>query len=46
MIVELNKGLFVSHWPNSKVTRSLVVDSKTGASKLDDIRTSFGGVFG
>ncbi|KAG2487816.1 hypothetical protein HYH03_013660 [Edaphochlamys debaryana] len=29
-----------------RVSRSLVVDSKTGASKLDDIRTSFGAAFG
>mmetsp|Transcript_28871 Transcript_28871/g.73684 ORF Transcript_28871/g.73684 Transcript_28871/m.73684 type:complete len:352 (-) Transcript_28871:1276-2331(-) len=31
---------------NKRVARSLVVDSKTGASKLDDIRTSYGAAFG
>ncbi|GIL89928.1 hypothetical protein Vretimale_17939 [Volvox reticuliferus] len=29
-----------------RVSRSLVVDSKTGQSKLDDIRTSYGAAFG
>ncbi|PNW77989.1 hypothetical protein CHLRE_10g459900v5 [Chlamydomonas reinhardtii] len=31
---------------NKRVSRSLVVDSKTGQSKLDDIRTSYGAAFG
>ena len=31
---------------NMQVTRSLVVDAKTGASKTDDIRTSYGAAFG
>eukprot|EP00195_Chlamydomonas_chlamydogama_P016075 CAMPEP_0202891768 /NCGR_PEP_ID=MMETSP1392-20130828/1746_1 /ASSEMBLY_ACC=CAM_ASM_000868 /TAXON_ID=225041 /ORGANISM="Chlamydomonas chlamydogama, Strain SAG 11-48b" /LENGTH=285 /DNA_ID=CAMNT_0049575621 /DNA_START=353 /DNA_END=1210 /DNA_ORIENTATION=+ len=31
---------------NQRVSRSLVIDSKTGASKLDDIRTSYGAAFG
>lgn len=30
----------------SQVSRSLVVDAATGASKTDDIRTSFGAAFG
>ncbi len=29
-----------------RVSRSMVVDSKTGQSKLDDIRTSYGAAFG
>eukprot|EP00798_Chlamydomonas_sp_ICE-L_P023123 gene23123-30324_t len=31
---------------NQRVTQSSVVDSKTGQTKFDDIRTSFGGAFG
>ncbi|GFH09339.1 Fe2OG dioxygenase domain-containing protein, partial [Haematococcus lacustris] len=31
---------------NKRVSRSMVVDAKTGSSKLDDIRTSYGAAFG
>ena len=38
--------LFRPPLSNMQVTRSLVVDAKTGASKTDDIRTSYGAAFG
>ncbi|KAJ9507566.1 hypothetical protein QJQ45_019368 [Haematococcus lacustris] len=31
---------------DKRVSRSMVVDAKTGSSKLDDIRTSYGAAFG